>query len=336
MNIQRSDKPVSSSVDARTQRNDTQCNKRYKTSVSQKQFDEFTKEFTLNEERHEPSGREDEMDVDMDRVDKRKRDTEDREFFVHKTAPLTNCLTTSDKNNQDDRVIEVSDHVNTGGSPRETTVGLLPSALEKEIYVVRDDKLCKCRNNPEIQRFTRFDDKHSGKANISIKLVPEHFTTRKGMNKIKIWMLLSDLQICPISVEMLNHFTAEAEFEKAVDANRALDLIDSMHVLKIKAYVEQRSIVCKGVVSDWPAEIPELWDAMQNKSDVIKIERMYRRKWDAATQKSTLVASSNITITFKLDKVKDLKIFHNEVNLRCETDRQGGNSNSSKALGQQD
>ncbi|XP_077259763.1 uncharacterized protein LOC143896083 isoform X3 [Temnothorax americanus] len=248
MNIQRSDKPVSSSVDARTQRNDTQCNKRYKTSVSQKQFDEFTKEFTLNEERHEPSGREDEMDVDMDRVDKRKRDTEDREFFVHKTAPLTNCLTTSDKNNQDDRVIEVSDHVNTGGSPRETTVGLLPSALEKEIYVVRDDKLCKCRNNPEIQRFTRFDDKHS----------------------------------------------------------------------------------------DWPAEIPELWDAMQNKSDVIKIERMYRRKWDAATQKSTLVASSNITITFKLDKVKDLKIFHNEVNLRCETDRQGGNSNSSKALGQQD
>ncbi|XP_071574392.1 uncharacterized protein [Temnothorax nylanderi] len=157
--------------------------------------------------------------------------------------------------------------------------------------------------------YVRFDDDHTGKAKVILRLPPDQSTTRKGMNKIKIWMILAELQICPTSLEMINHFSAEAELDKFIDANRTLDIIDKMHVPKIKEYVEQRSFISKGVISDWPSGIPELWEVIQDKSNILKLERMYRQKWDPAAQKSSLVATDNITITFKSNKIRDLSVF---------------------------
>ncbi|XP_071580411.1 uncharacterized protein [Temnothorax nylanderi] len=46
------------------------------------------------------------------------------------------------------------------------------------------------------------------------------------------------------------------------------------------------------------------------------MDRMYRRNWNPDTQRTTLVATDNIIITFKADKIRDLSIFRNGVALR--------------------
>ncbi|XP_071634355.1 uncharacterized protein [Temnothorax longispinosus] len=67
---------------------------------------------------------------------------------------------------------------------------------------------------------------------------------------------------------------------------------------------------------DWPAGIPELWEVLQDRADILSLERMYRRRWDVATRTSSLMATDNIMITFKAKNIRNLKIFQQGVNLR--------------------
>ncbi|XP_077278734.1 uncharacterized protein LOC143906475 [Temnothorax americanus] len=67
---------------------------------------------------------------------------------------------------------------------------------------------------------------------------------------------------------------------------------------------------------DWPAGIPELWEAIQDRADILSLERMYRRRWDVATRTASLSATDSIMITFKSRNIRNLKIFQRCVNLR--------------------
>ncbi|XP_071634356.1 uncharacterized protein [Temnothorax longispinosus] len=324
----------------------SQCNKRPRSSISEENFDEFAKDCLTLNDRIEiemfragitkkratfvdqindeedstnlqvlpPPGNETEVDnTNCDRGDPMNCD-------INNKTSVTKSPVDEDINNnsQYERTPEtLGDHVNNSDERRDTDVSLMPR-IEKEIYTVSKQGLKKCVNKPEFQRHTEFDEHYEGKAKITVRLDPQHAATRKGMNEIKIWMLLSESNICPTAVEMLNHFSAEVEFANATEANRALKIIEKLRVPKIKAYIEQRSIISKGVVADWPAGIPELWEVLQDRADILSLERMYRRRWDVATRTSSLMATDNIMITFKAKNIRNLKIFQQGVNLRCE------------------
>ncbi|XP_077274290.1 uncharacterized protein LOC143903991 isoform X1 [Temnothorax americanus] len=191
----------------------------------------------------------------------------------------------------------------------------------KEAYVVSGNIL-KFRDPSDnvatdTRKFNRYEDDYKGKAFIILRLPPDQTTTRRGKNQIKIWMILNELRICPISVTMISHFSAEAEFKDFRDANYALDKIDALGApVKLRANLEQRFCISKGVISDWPSSIPELWSCIRDKSKILSIERMYRRKWDPENSKTTLVATDSIIVTFKDKNIRDLTVFDNGIALR--------------------
>ncbi|XP_077282228.1 uncharacterized protein LOC143908437 isoform X2 [Temnothorax americanus] len=87
---------------------------------------------------------------------------------------------------------------------------------------------------------------------------------------------------------------------------------------------------------DWPAGIPELWEVLQDRADILSLERMYRRRWDVAARTSSLTATDSIMITFKSKNIRNLKIFQRGVNLRCEKTGGGKALAHRWAYGQQD
>ncbi|XP_071648521.1 uncharacterized protein [Temnothorax longispinosus] len=195
------------------------------------------------------------------------------------------------------------------------------ASIIKEAFVVSGTTL-KARDfsdndSSEIRKFTRYADDFSGKASIILRLSPDQTTIRRGKNEIKIWMILNELRICPLTVTMISHFSAEAEYKDFRDANHALDTIDVLgDPVKLKANLEQRFVVSKGVISDWPSSIPELWSSIQDKSKILSMERMYRRKWDPLSSKTSLVATDNIIVTFKDKNIRNLTIFDKGIVLR--------------------
>ncbi|KYQ58421.1 Nucleic-acid-binding protein from mobile element jockey [Trachymyrmex zeteki] len=81
--------------------------------------------------------------------------------------------------------------------------------------------------------------------------------------------------------------------------------------------VDQRVMYTRGVISDWSSSIPELWQAIVNKENIIKLECMYRRKWDEKSNKSANVKLDNIVITMKGENLcREISIFDNRVKLR--------------------
>ncbi|XP_071574383.1 uncharacterized protein [Temnothorax nylanderi] len=194
-----------------------------------------------------------------------------------------------------------------------------PSDVVKEAYTVSGSSLKERdpSSDSELRKYFRFEDDYKGKAKITLRLPPHQTTTKKGKNHIKMWMILNELQICPTSITMVNHFSAEAEFKHFRDSNSALNKIDALKdPVKLKANLEQRSIVCRGVITDWPSTIPSLWTTIQDKSRILGMERMYRRKWDPINKKTKLLATDNIIVMFKDKSIRDLTIFNNGINLR--------------------
>ncbi|XP_026824086.1 uncharacterized protein LOC105283866 isoform X2 [Ooceraea biroi] len=75
------------------------------------------------------------------------------------------------------------------------------------------------------------------------------------------------------------------QLDKQKEGNIKIKLkISAEHAASNK---DKRLFSCKGVIADWPYDIPELWKNMvdKDKDDIIKIERMKRRIWNKQTNK---------------------------------------------------
>ncbi|XP_071575225.1 uncharacterized protein [Temnothorax nylanderi] len=239
-------------------------------------------------------------------------DTRSGEFFINKAVAVN-----SSKNIDD----LVSKHIDSSNKEKvrdaRSRDPSVPNVIgeDRESYSVHEGNLRKCSQQQLRPIITRFDSSFMGKAKITIKLPPDQTSARKGKNLIKIWMLLTNIRICPSSLEMLNHYSAEAEFTDYLEANLALEAIEKIPS-KLKAFMEQRSMISKGVIADWPSSIRDLWSVIQDRSGIIGLERMYRRKWDSIEKKTTLSETDNIIVTFKGTGIRDLKIFTNNVGLK--------------------
>ncbi|XP_036138440.1 uncharacterized protein LOC118644312 isoform X1 [Monomorium pharaonis] len=261
---------------------------------------------------------EDAMDIELSNATN-SNDNRPRDFLINHAAPGNK----SKNSNNDDKAKSVprdniKDNVASDILSRDTIEPSAPSDTQhnREIYTVIGTHLKKCTQHVQTT-IARYDSSFRGKTKITLKLSPDQTSSRKGKNLIKIWMLLSEYRISLTTIDMLNQFTAEAEFKDYIDANLALEKIEKIpEPKKLKSFIEQRAMISRGVISDWPLSIEDLWSVIQDRTSIIGVERMYRRKWISEEKRSVLAETDNIIVTFKGAGVRDLKIFNNNIGLK--------------------
>lgn len=105
----------------------------------------------------------------------------------------------------------------------------------------------------------------------------------------------------PVKVKevlMTSHIAAEVEFANGQDANLCLQRVEEAKETGIIARIENRELITRGVITDWPDNIPGLWEALEDKSKVCRMEKMYRRRWDEREKNFREDDTGNIIITF--------------------------------------
>lgn len=70
----------------------------------------------------------------------------------------------------------------------------------------------------------------------------------------------------------------QRKFDNAIDANSCLDKITELgNSSDLSATTDRRCLSCRGVITDWEEPINELWEAIDEKGVILKIEKMYRK-----------------------------------------------------------
>ncbi|XP_025997390.1 uncharacterized protein LOC120356852 isoform X2 [Solenopsis invicta] len=174
--------------------------------------------------------------------------------------------------------------------------------IEKSTY----DNLVK-----EINR--RFDRFTQGECKIKCKILQSHCTSSKGKNSIKISLWCNQNLIRPISIDMIKYNFAVLTFKNALDANACLDKLDKQSNGWLQGFVDFTDTFSRGVITDWPYEIPELWENIVDKKDIFRIEKMKKRVWDQETKKFQMQFINNFIIT-----LKDLAISNTNAKMRLD------------------
>lgn len=143
-----------------------------------------------------------------------------------------------------------------------------------------------------------------GNCVINMKLNNLIITNSKEKNMVKIIIVLHKTEFSPMGMEMINKSTARIKFRNKVEANKYLNFFE-VHNKLVSVYIDNREIMYKGIVSDWPKGIPELFDALDSRDNIIKMERMKKRVWNKENNSSNTIASDNITITFRGKEIID-------------------------------
>ncbi|KAK0071172.1 hypothetical protein PV325_013358 [Microctonus aethiopoides] len=196
--------------------------------------------------------------------------------------------------------------------------------LTKEIFMNIEGKLMKIdtlelMSRAEDQK-VRYEEKDIRPRNIIIKINREFMNVKKEKNNIKIWKTLMRYNIIPKEVKMISHGTAIGTFDNYRDANRCLEELEKEK--EIQASTDSKRTTCKGVIADWPDSIPELWEALEDQNSIVKLERIYNRKWVVEKKRMTEIKTENIIATFKGDKIKEnIKLWNDRVRLKiCEAE----------------
>lgn len=88
------------------------------------------------------------------------------------------------------------------------------------------------------------------------------------------------------------------------DANKCLDALEQTNSENdLSARIEARSLTCKGIVTDWLEGIPDFWECIADHSQIVKMEKMIRRKWDAIKREWAEEDTGNIILTMKGSKL---------------------------------
>lgn len=114
------------------------------------------------------------------------------------------------------------------------------------------------------------------------------------------------LKIYPNDILMISHASAEVKFDNATDANSCLDTITQFEKsIDLSATTDRRSLSCRGVITDWDETINELWEAIDEKEVIMKIEKMYRKIWDKNEKAAKEEDTGNIIVTFSGSQVRN-------------------------------
>lgn len=98
-----------------------------------------------------------------------------------------------------------------------------------------------------------------------------------------MWINKNRINIKEVSMEKFN--LACITFQNNYDANYCLECMKKAGDKVVSGFIDIRSTTCKGVIADWPFDIPILWEEIVDKQEIIKIERMRRKVWNREEKK---------------------------------------------------
>lgn len=174
---------------------------------------------------------------------------------------------------------------------------------QKEIVVFKSGKPIIVDKSSEISREVnpnakkKFDKFHCGECVVTATLINEYCTTRGQSNFLKIIEVITDHKHTPIKVVKAGFKAIDMYFHSVDKANYLLN--DTKVNVKIKCYIMNRNIYSRGVISNWDGNIKRLGEAIDNKTNIISIERMLKRKFNNSDKKLIICNTNNFIITFK-------------------------------------
>lgn len=121
------------------------------------------------------------------------------------------------------------------------------------------------RQEEKISR--RYNDQEEGRAAIMVKLNNKVVTNLKGKNKTKILFILHKMKSDSIDIEMVNWNTARVWYLSKAEANKGLETMEKNSSF-LFAYINKKELICKGVITDWPNGIPDLFEAMDDTENI--------------------------------------------------------------------
>ncbi|KAK0076951.1 hypothetical protein PV326_010400 [Microctonus aethiopoides] len=218
------------------------------------------------------------------------------------------------KTTRDEQEIEDSVEIEVNNITQKENVDIIGKKLDKEIFRNNGGKLTRIdfsdpTNRTEIQK-ERYDEKDMRPFNIIIRISREYINVKKEKNNIKIWKILMRHNTIPEEMKMISHGTAIWTFEHFIDANRCLEELKKDK--EIQASIDSKKATYKGVIADWPDSIPELWEAIEDQDSIVKLERIYSRKWVTQEKRLVEIKTENIIVTFKGDTIKENIILWND------------------------
>ncbi|XP_025993459.2 uncharacterized protein LOC113004427 [Solenopsis invicta] len=153
----------------------------------------------------------------------------------------------------------------------------------------------------------RLDSSIKGDCNILIKVIDDDKSKfmNKNKNRTKILVWCNKNQIFPADLFMQRFNLASLTFKNVKNANDCLDKLDRLKDKWLAGIVDRRKVTCRGVIADWPYDIPELWNNILDRDDILKFERMKRRVWDKTEGKFKIVNTDNIIVTMKGARIRN-------------------------------
>lgn len=150
-------------------------------------------------------------------------------------------------------------------------------------------------------KLIRYDESTIGECKITCKLTADKITVSKGKNYLKILAWFNNNKIFPLKINMIKYNLAEAIFSNCNEANLCLNTMDrtQTNVKSIVGFINNKSKFWRGVITDWPYDIPQLWQEIINKDEGTKMERMFRRVWNQEEKAIMNKKTDNIIITMK-------------------------------------
>ncbi|XP_071578361.1 uncharacterized protein [Temnothorax nylanderi] len=155
------------------------------------------------------------------------------------------------------------------------------------------------------QRQDKFEESSSDSFKLVLKLKNDRTQTKRGKNYFKIWKMLMRSKIFSEEIMMITYTSALCRFNKCNEANICLETVNRLsEEVGITANIEQRGKKFVDVITDWPDSVVDLWDSIDDHSEIERIGCMYRKKWDKETKKMIEKDTGNIIVTFKGDRVR--------------------------------
>lgn len=75
----------------------------------------------------------------------------------------------------------------------------------------------------------------------------------------------------PISIDMLKYNIAILTFKNVVETNDCLDNLEKQFNKWLHGFIEFSVSFSRGVITDWPYNIPKLWENILEKKNIFKV-----------------------------------------------------------------
>lgn len=164
----------------------------------------------------------------------------------------------------------------------------------------------KNMSEEEVEMVETKDQRFSGRQKeyvVTAKIKPEHITTDKRTNYVKIIKAILKDGIDPVNVLDNSFAASDIIFKDKEKANKCLSIEDKEE--RIITYgISNRTTQCRGVIISWDGDLFELSEAIEDKDQVIKVQRLRKRVWSVEEGEYGWEPTRHVIITLKGNRMK--------------------------------